>query len=114
MIIDILDRHDPRQVGLSGLFTRVAEPLTKWSEPGEQPAAVDKTDVQIAEAHDVVAGLAFGNANKFVHQRLTDEDMLAFPFGLAVAADAADLVIGVIPRIFGPRRHGARDRIRRH
>jgi hypothetical protein len=57
MIVDILDRHDPRQVGLSGLLARVAEPLTKRSEPGEQTAAVDKTDVQIAEAHDVVAGL---------------------------------------------------------
>jgi hypothetical protein len=26
MIVDILDRHDPRQFGLSGLFARVVEP----------------------------------------------------------------------------------------
>jgi hypothetical protein len=51
MIVDILDRHDSRPFGLSGLFTRVVEPLTKRSEPGEQTAAVDKTDIQIAEAH---------------------------------------------------------------
>jgi hypothetical protein len=55
MIVDILDRHDPRQFGLSGLFTRGARALTKRSEPGEQAAAVDKTDVQIAEAHHMVA-----------------------------------------------------------
>jgi hypothetical protein len=62
MIVDILDRHDSRQVGLGGLFARVAEPLAKRSEPGEQTAAVDETDVQIAEAHDVVAGLVSGEA----------------------------------------------------
>jgi len=50
MIVDILDRHDPRQSGLSGLFTRFAEPLTTRSEPGEQAAAIDETDVQVAEA----------------------------------------------------------------
>ena len=61
MIVDILDRHDSRQFGLTGLFTRVAEPLTLRSEPGEPPAVVDQTDVQIAEAQ-VVAGLALGAA----------------------------------------------------
>jgi hypothetical protein len=73
MIVDILDRHDPRQFGLSGLFGRVAEPLTRRSEPGEEPAAIDATDVQIAKA-DVAAGLEFSNANKFVHQRLAAAD----------------------------------------
>src|SRR5260370_4996421 len=108
MILDILDRHDPRQFGLSGLFARVAEPVTKRSEPGEQAAAIDETDVQIAKAHDVVAGLEFSNANKFVHQRLADEDEFVFPFDCARAADAADLVIGVIPGVFLARWHGAR------
>src|SRR5258705_3392780 len=106
MIPDILDRHDPRQFGLSGLFTRIAEPLTTRSEPGEQTAAIDEADVQIAEAHDVIAGLEFGNANELIHQRLADEDELAFPFDLAVAADATDLVIGVIPGILHAIRHG--------
>src|ERR1700722_19716042 len=97
MIVDILDRHDPRQFGLSGLFTRFAEPFTSRSEPGEQAAAIDETDVQVAKAHDVVAGLQFSDANKFLHQRLTDEDEFAFPLDLAVAADATDLMIGVVP-----------------
>ena len=108
MITDILDRNDPRQFGLSGLFAWVAKPLTKRSEPGEQAAAIDEADVQIAEAHDVAAGLQFSNANEFVRRRLTDEDKLAFPFDLAVAADATDLMIGVIPGIFLAGRHGAR------
>ena len=60
MIVDILDRHDPRQVGLIGLFTRVVEPLALRSEPGEKPATVDETDIEVAEAHDVVAGLSLG------------------------------------------------------
>jgi hypothetical protein len=91
MIVDILDRHDPRQFGLSGLFGRFDGALAKRSEPGEQPAAVDKTDVQIAEAHDVVAGLALGNANEFIDQRLADKDELAFPFDLAGAAEMPGL-----------------------
>ena len=41
MIVDILDRHDTRQFGLSGLFGRVAEPLMRRSEPGEQAAALE-------------------------------------------------------------------------
>ncbi len=88
MIVDILDRHDPRQVGLSGLFARVAKPLTRRSEPGEQPAAIDETDIQIAKTHDMVAGFAFNNADKLIHQRLADEDELAFPFDLARTANA--------------------------
>ena len=99
MIIDILDRHDPRQFGLSGLFTRGAGALTKRSEPGEQAAVVDKADVQIAEAHDMVAGLKLCNTNEFIDQRLTDEDELAFPSDFTRCADTADLVIGVIPRV---------------
>src|SRR5437763_16482917 len=62
----------------------------------------------MAEAHDVVPGLEFGNANKFVDQRFANEDELAFPFDLAVAADASDPVIGVIPWILRARRHDAR------
>ena len=42
MIPDVLDRHDPRQLGLSDLFTRFVEPFARRSEPGEQTAAVDE------------------------------------------------------------------------
>src|SRR4051812_26900594 len=107
MIVDILNRHDSRQFGLSGLFTRGAGALTKRSEPGEQTAVVDKTDVQVAKAHHVVAGLKLGDANELVDQRLTDEDELAFPSDFTRCADAADLMIGIIPRIFLAVRHGA-------
>ena len=78
MIADTLDRDDTRQFGFSGLFIRVAEPLTRWSEPGEQTAAVDETDIHVAEAHDMVAGLEFGDANQFVDQGLAVEDELTF------------------------------------
>ncbi|WP_018270745.1 hypothetical protein [Bradyrhizobium elkanii] len=43
-----------------------------------RPRAVDETDVEVAEADDVVTGIEFGDADKFVHQRLTDKDELAF------------------------------------
>ena len=80
MIVDILNRHDPRQFGLSGLFTRGAGALTKRSEPGEQAAVVDKADVQVAEANYMVAGLELGDANELIDQRFTNEDEFAFPF----------------------------------
>ena len=41
-----------------GLFARFAEPLTRRSEPAEPTAAIDQTDVQVAEANDMVAGLS--------------------------------------------------------
>jgi hypothetical protein len=82
-----------------GLFGRVAEPLTRRSEPGEQTAAIDEADVQVAEAHDMVAGFEFSNAHEFVDQRLADEDKLTLPFDHACAADAADLMICVIPGV---------------
>src|SRR5262245_1443013 len=108
MIPDRLDRRDPRQVlGWGGLFTRVAETLTWRSEPGEQAAATDEADIQVAETDDMVAGLAFCNAEQFIQQPLTDEDVLASPFDLAGAADASNLMLGVIPRVLRPAWHGA-------
>ena len=96
MIVDILDRHDPRQVGLSGLFSRFVELLTKRS-------AIDETDVQVAKAHDVVVGV------EFAHQRLVDEDELAFPFDDAAAADAPYLwYLGFLAPLLGRRRTAAR------
>ena len=99
MIPDNLDRHDPRQFGLSGLFTRFVEPLTRRSEPGEQTTTVDEADIQLAEAYDVVATLQLGNADELIHQGFADEDKLAVPFDLAGAADPAGLVVGVVPGI---------------
>ena len=66
------------QVRLSGLFTWVAELLTRWSEPGKQTASTDETDIELAEADHMVAGLEFGDADQFIDQRLADEDVLPF------------------------------------
>ena len=96
-ILDTLDRHDSRQ--FSGWFARFAEPLTRRSEPGEPTAVIDKTDVQVAEANDMVAGLQFGNSDELADKRLADEDELIFPSDLAGGAYAANLMIGIIPRV---------------
>lgn len=106
-IPDILDRHDSRQFGLSGLFTRFVEPLTRRSEPGEQAAAIDDADIQLAKAHNVVTGLKLGNADQLVNERFADEDRFAPPFDLASATDALDLVIGVVSEVLRAVRHRA-------
>src|SRR5947209_4887930 len=108
MIPDRLDRDDSRQMlGRDGPFTRVAEPLTWRSEPGEQAVAVDKSDVEVAEAHDVISGLELGNADELVDERFADEDELAFPLDLASAADAARVMIGVVPGVLLAVRQGS-------
>ena len=43
------------------------------------------TDVQLAEARDMVCRFEFGYAYKFIDQSLTYEDELAFPPDFAVA-----------------------------
>jgi hypothetical protein len=47
-------------------------------------AAIKETDVEVAEAHDVVSGLEFGDANELAGRCLADEDELAFPHDLSV------------------------------
>ena len=42
--------------------------------------------------------LRSADANQFVDQGLADEDELTLPSDLAVAADAADLVIGIVTK----------------
>jgi len=57
MMVDILKRYMiPTCFGLSGPVQSpgFADPLTRRSEPGEQAAAIDDTDVQTPERHDVV------------------------------------------------------------
>jgi hypothetical protein len=44
-------------------------------------AAIKETDVEAAEAHDVVSGLELGNANGLVDRRLAHQVELAFPHG---------------------------------
>jgi hypothetical protein len=69
--------------------------------------AVDQADVEITEPHDMVSSLELGDANDLIAQSFADEDQLAMPFDLAIAADPADLMISVVPGVFHPRRHGA-------
>jgi hypothetical protein len=45
---------------------------------------IKETDVEVAEAHDVVSGLELGDANELADRCLADEDELAFPHDLSV------------------------------
>jgi hypothetical protein len=106
-MVDMLDRDDSRQVWGCGGFGRFAKPRTGRSEAAKPAAAIDETDVDVAEADDVVAGLKLGDADEFAGQRLADEDEFAFPHDLAGAANTTDLVIRIVPGVFRANRHGA-------
>ena len=71
----------------------------------------------MAETHDVMALVAFGEADDFAGQGLADEYAFAAPSDFAGVVDASDLVMGVVPRVVDPRGHrprgGAADSRRR-
>jgi hypothetical protein len=106
LMADILDRDDTRQFRVCRRFGRFAEPRTGWSEPVEPTTTIDEPHIAMVEAHDMVAGLEFGDAQELASQYLADEEAAAFPHDLARGAHAADLVIGVVPRVFNAIRHG--------
>src|ERR1700736_2677387 len=81
------------------------EAETGRGEAAKSAAAIDQADVAIAEAHHMIAGFEFGDANQFADQRLGDEYALAFPHDLARAAHAPDLVIGIVPMLLDAIRH---------
>src|SRR5262245_44237495 len=110
-MVDMLDRHDSRQIWGCGRFGWFAQPRAGRSEAAKPAAAIDEADVEVAEAHDVVAGLELGDADELADQRGADEDKLAFPHDLARAANTSDLVIRVIPGVFHASRHGAARRL---
>src|SRR5580704_263533 len=58
----------------------------------------------MAETHDVMALVAFGEADDFAGQGLADEYAFAAPSDFAEAVDASDFVMGVVPRVVDPRR----------
>src|SRR5215472_6222608 len=74
--------------------------------PGRRKAAkffragVDDPEVDIGEADDPVAVLVFRNPYWLADERLTDEDEVAGPFDLTLAAYPPHRVIGVVPRFF--------------
>jgi len=107
LIVDTLDRDDTRQFGVCGRFGRFAEPRTGRSEPGEAATAIDEPHVAVVEAHDMVAGLEFGDAQELASQYFADEETVTFPHDLARGTHAADLVIGVVPRVLNAIRHGS-------
>src|SRR5450631_3971074 len=99
LMVDILDRDDPRQFGVCGVFRRFAPPRPGRSEPAEDPAAIDEANVHIAKPYDMITGLQLGNADELSDERFADEDGAALPHDLTGAAHPPDLMIGIIPRV---------------
>ena len=69
---------------------------------------IDDAELDIGKLDPPIAVLGLGNGDRFADQGLADEDVLAPPFDLAVAADAADLEIGSVARVFDLARIRAR------
>lgn len=65
----------------------------------------------MAEARDMSAALGFGKAYELTCECLTDEHLLATPLDHAIAAHAANLMIGVVPRIYQARRQSTNRRL---
>ena len=59
--------------------------------------AIDDAEVDIGVANQPVAGFGFGDPDGLTGKRFADEDKVAAPFYLAVAAHLADGVIGIVP-----------------
>src|SRR5262245_55704654 len=58
----------------------------------------------MAEARDASAAVGFGESYELTCERLTDEHLLATPLDHAIPAQAANLMISVVPRIYQARR----------
>ena len=80
-------------------FRSDAEPRTRRSKAQETAVAIDHPEVAMIEARDVSAALGFGEAYELTCERLTDKHLFATPLDHAIAAHAANLMIGVVPRI---------------
>src|SRR5713226_10227255 len=82
-----------------------------------QSDAVDGAKLNRSKVHRGVTVILFMQANHFTDQRLGDENQLALPFNLAVAADPAPFEVAVVERIFEAgriRSHRGRVNRRRH
>jgi hypothetical protein len=78
-MVDILDRDDGRQFGSCARLVWFAEPVTKRSEPGEPAAVIYKADVEVAEAHDMIAGLELGYGPEMLRALDRDNAERLFP-----------------------------------
>lgn len=58
-------------------FLLDAEPGARGSEAEETVVAIDHPQIPAAEAHDVAAGVAFGETDEFACKRFTDEHEVA-------------------------------------
>src|SRR5229473_2354559 len=72
--------------------------------------AVDGPELHRSEVHRGVAVIIFMQANHLTDQWPSDENQLALPFNLAVAAHPAPFAVAGVGRIFEPGRIGSRRR----
>src|SRR5467141_3944633 len=96
-----------RLMGLWGCGDRASD-LHQIHRPGctvygtgaePAPLRMDVSELDLGIAHQPVAALGFGDADRLADQRLADEDQLARPFDLAVAAHPADRDIAAVVRV---------------
>src|SRR6185312_5706251 len=62
--------------------------------------AIDDAELDVGEADDPVAGFGLGDTDGFVNERFAEEEQVAAPSDLAIAAHAADGVLGIVPGVF--------------
>jgi hypothetical protein len=70
--------------------------------------AIDKAEVVTAEAHDMVADVELSEADEFADQSLAAKGELAPPFDFAARAHPPHPMVGVVPQVLEPLRHGPR------
>src|SRR5258708_9248941 len=88
--------------------SRAERPARTWFKLESE--AVDGTELNRSEVHRGVAVIIFMQADHFADQWPGDENQLALPFNLAVAADPAQCEVAGVDRICEPGRIGSRRR----
>src|SRR5216684_1299322 len=86
--------------------SRAERPARTWFKLESE--AVDGTELNRSEVHRGVAVIIFMQADHFADQWPGDENQLALPFNLAVAADPAQFEVAGVDRICEPGRIGSR------
>src|SRR6266852_477767 len=87
---------------------RAERPARTWFKLESE--AVDGTELNRSEVHRGVSVIIFMQADHFADQWPGDENQLALPFNLAVAADPAQCEVAGVDRICEPGRIGSRRR----
>src|SRR5260370_2827638 len=88
--------------------SRAERPARTWFKVESE--AVNGTELNRSEVHRGVAVIIFMQADHFADQWPGDENQLALPFNLAVAADPAQCEVAGVDRICEPGRIGSRRR----